>query len=88
VVDCSDERFEERTAQTHSVLHEIGAERVPYLMVYNKIDCHPEFIPPVNHGTRGFGISAKDRIGISALKAEIIAFSDQYLRNRNSGKPN
>ena len=86
VVDCSDERFEERTRQTHQVLGEIGAEKVPYLMVYNKIDMHPEFVAPPNHGEKSFLVSAREKLGLSALKAEIVAASEQFLRGKNHPK--
>lgn len=38
VVDCSDPERDERILEVNRVLHEIGAQDVPQLMVYNKSD--------------------------------------------------
>jgi len=38
VVDASDPRREERIGQVNGVLREIGAEAIPQILVYNKID--------------------------------------------------
>jgi GTP-binding protein HflX len=75
VVDCSDPAYEERIEQTREVLAEIGAEKVPQIMVYNKTDACPDFIAPDNHGIAAFTISARDRTGISSLQGELIACS-------------
>lgn len=72
VVDCSDLYIEEHVAQTRTVLAEIGAENVPYLMIYNKLDANPGFVPPLDNGGAGLVVSALEEIGLSALKAEII----------------
>ncbi|HUV31706.1 MAG TPA: GTPase HflX [Acidobacteriota bacterium] len=81
-VDCSDERFEDQIRQTHEVLEEIGASAIPYIMIYNKIDVTPDFLPPPLDGARQFAVSATERTGIDELKAEIIAASNLYLRGR------
>jgi len=86
VVDCSDARFGERTLQTYQVLGEIGADKVPYIMVYNKIDLHPEFIMSPNVGGKSFVVSAREKSGINSLKAEIVSASEGYLRARNHTK--
>jgi len=44
VADCADPKMAEQIDQTREVLAEIGAEKVPYLMVYNKLDANPEFV--------------------------------------------
>ncbi len=78
VADCSDANLEERTAQTHQVLAEIGADRVPFLMIYNKIDTVSHFVPPPNKGAKAFAVSALNGRGIAALQAELIARSSQF----------
>ena len=75
VADCSDPKLEEHVNQTRQVLSEISADRVPYLMVYNKIDSNPEFTRPIENGAKGFVISAREKTGLPALQAEIIARS-------------
>jgi GTP-binding protein HflX len=75
VADCSDSKVEDQVEQTREVLAEISADRVPYLMVYNKADIHPEFCPPVENETRSFVVSALEKTGLASLQAEIIARS-------------
>ncbi len=82
VVDCTDPRVSEKIAQTRSVLAEIEAESVPYIMIYNKTDVMPEFVAPLDDGDRAFAISAIKRVGIDALRAEIIADSERLLASR------
>lgn len=79
ILDCSDPNFEQRMAQTRQVLTEIGAERIPYLTIYNKIDAVPDFVPPPNKEARTFVISALNGQGITALQAELIARSNHFL---------
>ena len=86
VADCSDERLEERILQTKQVLQEIGADRVPYLMVYSKLDKNPDFLPPLNHGETAFSVSGVSRIGVDALKSRITASSETFLKGRNPAK--
>ncbi len=75
VVDCSDPQLEEHIRQTRLVLDEIGAGDLPYLLIYNKIDTCPEFIPPVNGEIKYFTTSALKDLGMPALQAEIVARS-------------
>jgi len=82
VADCSDDLLEEHIRQTRDVLQEIDASRIPYLTIYNKIDAHPEFLPPPRNESPQFVISAKDHQGIPALQAEILAASQVYLSGR------
>ncbi len=83
LVDCSDRHFYEQVEQTRTVLAEIGADSIPYIMIYNKIDAFPDFVPPIEDGTRLFVISATERIGISPLRAEIVSASDSCLCRTN-----
>jgi GTP-binding protein HflX len=81
VVDCSDPAHEERINQTRQVLEEIGAEKIPYLLIYNKIDLNPEFLPQRLHATDpAFLVSAMHRKGLAAVQAEILAGSSRFLR--------
>jgi len=87
VVDCSDPKLDERIVQTREVLAEISADRVPYLMVYNKIDAKPDFQLPLDDGSRGFAISALENTGLPALKAEIVVRSESVFRSKDGAKP-
>lgn len=82
VVDCSDPNHEERIEHTREVLAEIGADKVPYLLVYNKIDKMPDFIPTNGDNSKTFLVSALKKTGISALQAEIIASSSNQLNSK------
>ena len=75
VADCADPAMAEQIEQTRRVLAEIGAERVPYFMVYNKLDANPEFVEPGDSGAPSFTVSARQKSGIAALQAEIVAKS-------------
>ena len=81
VVDSGDESFPEHIEQTKSVLSEIGADSLPYLMIYNKIDTADGFVPGIDEGITSLRISALEGIGIDALKAEIIARSGRTFQN-------
>ena len=72
VVDCSAPNVDELIAQTQKVLNEIGAGKVPYLLVYNKADLNPDFMI-MNNNNHHYLVSAAKSTGIAALKAEIIA---------------
>lgn len=78
VVDCSDPSHSEQIEQTKQVLAEIGAEKIPYLLIYNKIDKISEFQPSSDPGKKTFTISAVEKIGISALQGELISASTAY----------
>lgn len=82
VVDCSEPHFDERISQTRSVLAEIGADEVPYLLVYNKIDkiLDPDLRP--SNGPDTYAVSARLGTGIAALQAELIAHSTKFIAQR------
>jgi GTP-binding protein HflX len=80
VVDISEDNYSERIKHTKQVLNEIGADKVPSLLVYNKIDANPEFDSQIISGQKSFAISATKKLGIPALQAEIIAASDRFNR--------
>lgn len=82
VVDSSEANYQEKIEQTREVLAEIGADEIPYLLIYNKIDIHPDFCPSSPGQNRAFLVSALHHKGIAAVQAQILAESSQYLRNR------
>ncbi len=83
VVDCSDPKHAEKIEQTREVLAEIGADRVPYLLIYNKIDVCPDFRPATDNDQPAFAVSAMYRKGIAAVQAEILAGSNHYLKRHS-----
>lgn len=76
VVDCTDRNMIDHIEQTRSVLQEIDADSIPYVMVYNKIDTNPGFLPPVDNGSLSLSISAAAKIGIEPLRAAIVLRAD------------
>ena len=83
VVDCCDPDWPERVQQTKQVLAEIGADQVPYLLIYNKIDLTPDFSELAGNDSGEFAISAIAGNGMSGLQAEIIARSGRFLNHRS-----
>jgi GTP-binding protein HflX len=66
VIDCADERVQDNIAQVDEVLHEIEADEVPQLLVYNKVDCLPEGIPRIERDDTGKPVA----VWLSALTGE------------------
>jgi len=78
IVDASDERREANIAQVNTVLSEIGAENVPQILVYNKIDLCKDlnFIVDYNIDSeiKRLKLSAQEGTGIPLLQAAIVEF--------------
>jgi len=80
VVDAADHSREENMAEVDNVLEEIGANEVPTLKVFNKIDALPMTEPRVDRDENGTPVrvwlSARDGVGVDLLQqaiAEILA---------------
>ena len=72
VADCSDPFTERKIEVVKSVLSEIGASHLPYLIIYNKIDLLADSdLSPSENSV--IPISALKGRGLNRLKAEIIA---------------
>lgn len=75
VVDASSPQRDEQIAEVHKVLGDIGADEIPRILVYNKID-EAGYEPRVErneHGTitRVF-VSALERAGLDGLREAIV----------------
>jgi GTPase len=70
VIDASDPRREEHIDQVDAVLAEIGAESIPQILIYNKID-RLEMQPRIDRDADGRAtavwISAEKRVGLDLL---------------------
>lgn len=53
VIDASNETYPEQIAQVNAVLKEIGADKVPQIEVFNKIDLLPDHQPRLDLGEEG-----------------------------------
>jgi len=74
VIDASDARRSEHMAQVDAVLADIGAQAIPQIVVYNKID-RLELAPRIDRDADGRAtavwISAAENVGLSALEQAI-----------------
>jgi GTP-binding protein HflX len=76
VVDVHDERMRENISEVNAVLHSIGADAVPQMMVYNKIDLCEGLKPRIEfnsteNSVRAW-ISAQEALGMNELQAGIL----------------
>lgn len=71
VVDYADDERLRNIEQVNSVLNEIGAEDLPRLLVYNKIDLVPGFEPKIERNESGrpvaVWLSAQQNLGLDYL---------------------
>ncbi len=75
VVDAADPLREERIGQVQEVLEEIGADEIPQLIVFNKIDRLEDVEPRSDRdedgAVRRVWVSARDGAGLDLLRAAI-----------------
>jgi GTPase len=83
VVDASDPRRDDHIAQVDAVLAEIGAEQIPQILVFNKID-RLELAPRVERDAdgraAGVWISAEKRLGLDLLAGAIAERIARFAR--------
>jgi GTPase len=83
VVDASDPRRDDHIAQVDAVLAEIGAEQIPQILVFNKID-RLELAPRVERDAdgraTGVWISAEKRLGLDLLAGAIAERIARFAR--------
>jgi len=58
VIDCHDSRRDENIEQVENVLAEIGADEIPQLQVFNKIDLLDDFVPRIDRNEEGIPVRA------------------------------
>lgn len=66
IIDCHDNRRDENMEQVEEVLAEIGADEIPMLQVFNKIDLLDDFTPRVERNEDGQPV----RVWLSAVSGE------------------
>ena len=71
VVDVSDENFEARIEQVRDVLGQIGADDIPELLVFNKVDLLDDWDRLDSLGNLGVCISVKSEYGLDELTKRI-----------------
>jgi GTP-binding protein HflX len=83
VIDASDPRRDEHIAQVNEVLTEIGADSIPQIIVYNKIDRlqRPAAIERDEAGLpSAVWISAEKRLGVDLLTSAIAQRLSRFAR--------
>jgi GTP-binding protein HflX len=90
VVDASDDNHHEHIAQVNQVLREIGADKIPQIEVYNKIDLIQDTEPHVDYDGKGqvkrIWLSAHSDQGLDLL-CDIIAAHMQGSQRDTSHIP-
>jgi len=71
VIDCSAEDFQEKMDQTETTLTQIGA-KANTILLYNKVDLAPDFIPPTQSSRETFLVSAVTGQGLAELREELM----------------
>ena len=66
IIDASDERRDENIAEVNTVLEEIGADKVPLIEVYNKIDALDSVQSRIDYDTH----KLPERVWLSALMGD------------------
>jgi GTP-binding protein HflX len=66
VIDCYDGRRDENIEQVENVLAEIGADEIPVLQVFNKIDLLEDFEPRIDRNEDGVPV----RVWVSAVSGQ------------------
>ena len=83
VVDASDARRDDHIAQVDAVLEEIGAQEIPQIIVYNKID-RLELEPRIDRDEEGRAqavwISAEKRAGLELLASAVAERIARFAR--------
>lgn len=71
IVDVADAFYQEKIKQVEKIINDIGAGKVPSILVMNKIDCLPDFKPRIDVDQDGRAyrvwISAQKNVGIDLL---------------------
>lgn len=78
VIDCADERMDDNVEQVQLVLAEIGADDLPQLRVYNKVDALTDGRPRVERDEAGLPVA----VWLSALTGEGCELLVEALRER------
>ncbi|WP_086930335.1 ribosome rescue GTPase HflX [Agarilytica rhodophyticola] len=77
VIDVADEERARNIYQVNEVLEEIGANEIPQLLVYNKIDLMEDYSPRIDYDEQGkpcaVWLSAQNNLGVDLLFEAITA---------------
>lgn len=82
MIDASDERIDDTIAQVEIVLAEIGADRIPRIQIYNKLDLLENANPRLERDEQG----RISKVWLSARTGEGIELLDEAIIGRLSGE--
>jgi len=86
VIDVGDPHREAHIEQVNQVLVEIGADQVPCILVYNKIDLDPNMTPHIDYDADGqvrrVFISAYQGLGLEKIMAAIHSMLEKDIVER------
>lgn len=84
VIDASSEQRDEQIVEVNKVLQEIGAQDIPTILVYNKID-KVGYTPKLERNDEGtiikVYVSAQERVGLDELRLAMAEFNTIILGN-------
>jgi GTP-binding protein HflX len=81
IIDSSDENSIDKQYQVESILREIGADKVPVLLVMNKIDKLDDFAPKIDRDENGIPY----RVWVSSIKNQGIELLHEAISEKLSG---
>lgn len=92
VIDCANDKRDYYIDQVHEVLTEIGADQVPCLQVFNKIDLAPDQVAHLERDAEGrpcrVWVSAKTGAGMDLLLSAISEMlGDNFVQQTLTLKP-
>jgi GTPase len=87
VVDVSQVLRDRQIADVNNVLHEINADKIPQLIIYNKIDLSPNLSAKIEYNQEyepiSVYVSATDKLGLDLIRLAIIEKMDWIEKNKN-----
>ena len=84
VVDANSPERHDQVAEVNKVLHEIGADKIPQILIYNKIDLQnlPAGVKRDEYGKiASINLSAKTGAGIDELRAALAEVRDEQKQD-------
>jgi GTP-binding protein HflX len=86
VVDAGNPMRDQQIEEVNSVLAQIGAAHIPQILIYNKIDTHPEWQPGVEYDEYGriiaVRVSALKGSGMDLLPKALLSWAEQETQNK------
>ncbi len=86
VVDACNPMRDQQIDEVNTVLAQIGGAEIPQILLYNKIDAHPEWQPGVEYDEYGriiaVRVSALTGAGMDLLPKALLSWAEQEMHNK------